>query len=67
MTSGRPHPESDQKARCGLAIRTYVHGSGGLVEEGSPQVWSGGWERGEGTLGPSTMSVLYVASVAIQT
>lgn len=64
---GAPYPQSDQKARCGLAIRTYVHGNGGLVEEGNLEVWSGGWGSGEGTLGPSAMSVLYVASIAIQT
>lgn len=30
-------------------------------------LWSGAWGRGEGTLAPSAMSVLYVASIAIQT
>lgn len=67
MTRGRSRPLADQKARCGLAVRTEVPGSGGLVEEGSLQVWSGGWDSSEGTLGPSTLSVLYVASIAIQT
>lgn len=64
---GAPYPRSDQKTRRGLAIRTYVRGNGGLVEERNLEVWSGGWGRGEGTLGPSAMSVLYVASIAIQT
>lgn len=36
------------------------------MEEGNLEIWSGGQE-GEGTPGPSALSVLYVASIAICT
>lgn len=55
-------PSQIRKLGRGLA-RTYVHGSGGLVEAGNLEIWSGGLEGGEGTL--NHQPCLYCMSPAL--